>query len=122
MQVWLNLVLDLMVAGLALTITSIAVSGRTPLSTSAVGLALVNITTLGETLKNLVVSYTALETSLGAIARLESFSRTTPRETTPPPPPPHRQQAGPAPALRQESSSTPSRRHTQRPAHRCCTK
>lgn len=89
-QVWLNLVLDLMVAGLALTITSIAVSGRTPLSTSAVGLALVNITTLGETLKNLVVSYTALETSLGAIARLESFSRTTPREddsssTTPPP-------------------------------------
>ncbi|KAI5839654.1 P-loop containing nucleoside triphosphate hydrolase protein, partial [Morchella snyderi] len=99
-QVWLNLVLDLLVAGLALTIIAIAVGRRGLLSTSAVGLALVNITTLGETLKSLVVSYTALETSLGAIARLESFSRTTPQEDDnpapssssdpkPPPPPTH---------------------------------
>lgn len=81
-QVWLTLVLDLVVAALAVIIIGIAVGRAGMLSTGAVGLALVNITTLGETLKNLVISWTGLETSMGAIARLETFKRETPNETT----------------------------------------
>ena len=79
-QRWLILVLDLTVAGLALVVMGIAVGMRERARQTSIGVALVNITTLGETLRNLIISWTALETSIAAISRLHTFSRDTPCE------------------------------------------
>ncbi len=46
----------------------------------AIGVALTNATSLGETLTNLIVSWTSLETALGAVARIALFKRDTPLE------------------------------------------
>jgi len=79
-QRWLQLVLNLVVTGLSVTVTGIAVARRGSTSVSAIGLALLNMTTLGETMTLLITSWTSLETSLGAIARIEAFEEDTPIE------------------------------------------
>lgn len=79
-QRWLQLVLNLTVAGLAVVIAGISVGLKDKIAAGAVGVAFLNATTLGETLTNFIVSWTSLETSLGAIARIASFERDTPRE------------------------------------------
>lgn len=79
-QRWLILVLDLIVAALAVTVMGVAVAMRNKAGTTSVGVALVNITTLGETLRNLIISWTSLETSLAAVSRLQTFSKNTPCE------------------------------------------
>lgn len=48
--------------------------------TGSVGAGLVTLITLGTTLTSIVVAYTGLETSLGAISRLKSFGEETERE------------------------------------------
>lgn len=72
-QTWLQMVLDLFVV-------SFAVGARRKANASVLGLALLNIFSLGDTLKNLMTALTSLETSMGAIARIESFTKTTPLE------------------------------------------
>lgn len=79
-QRWLQLVLNLIVAGLAVVIAAISVALRDKVAAGAVGVAFVNATTLGETLTNFIVSWTSLETSLGAIARIRQFETDTPGE------------------------------------------
>ncbi|KAI6361085.1 hypothetical protein MCOR25_006549 [Pyricularia grisea] len=79
-QRWLQLVLNLVVAGLAIAIAGVAIGLREQVAAAAVGVALLNTTTLGETLTNFIVSWTSLETSLGAIARVCAFEQDTPRE------------------------------------------
>jgi ABC-type multidrug transport system fused ATPase/permease subunit len=79
-QRWLQLVLGLVVAGLVLIVTGVAVRlnmepGRA--AVGAIGVALTNATSVGETLTNFIVSWTSLETALGAIARIASFKRDT---------------------------------------------
>jgi ABC-type multidrug transport system fused ATPase/permease subunit len=79
-QRWLQLVLGLVVAGLVLIVTGVAVRlnmepGRVALG--AIGVALTNATSVGETLTNFIVSWTSLETALGAVARIVSFKRDT---------------------------------------------
>jgi ATP-binding cassette subfamily C (CFTR/MRP) protein 1 len=79
-QTWLRLVLDFTVAGLAVTVVGVAVATRYSTSASAIGVAFLNMVTLGENITRLITSWTSLETSLGAIARIEAFEKDTPIE------------------------------------------
>lgn len=79
-QTWLRLVLYLVVAGMAVTITGIAVATRHTTAASGIGLAFLNFVGFGDFLTHLIISWTSLETSLGAIARIQAFDKGTPRE------------------------------------------
>lgn len=78
-QRWLNLVLDLLVAGVATLIVAIATSLQDS-SAGALGVSLLNILTFSQDLTYLIRSWTDLETSLGAVTRIRSFERDTPCE------------------------------------------
>ncbi|KPM39265.1 ABC transporter C family member 3 [Neonectria ditissima] len=80
-QRWLQLVLRLIVAALAVIIVSLATQLRT--DSGFTGATLVTLMGFGEMLSTLVQSYTALETSIGAVARLKTFSTTTESEAGP---------------------------------------
>ncbi|KFY33447.1 hypothetical protein V494_07619 [Pseudogymnoascus sp. VKM F-4513 (FW-928)] len=74
-QQWLNLVLDLVVMVMAAILTTLAV--RLPSTNSGfTGASLVTLMSFGENLSGFVIFYTRLETSIGAIARLKTFSET----------------------------------------------
>lgn len=82
-QRWLVLVLDLVVAGLAVVIVGMAVGLRSRVNPGFLGLALVNMMSLSHALTALVQHWTNLETSLGAIARIKDFAENTPVEGSP---------------------------------------
>lgn len=82
-QRWLNLVLDLTVAALAVLLVAIATQDRSATSGGAIGLALNNVLGFNLSLAGLVTAWTSLETSLGAIARLKNFERDTMTEDQP---------------------------------------
>lgn len=80
-QRWLNLVLDLIVAALAVLLLALATQ-LTSLSASsissataaaALGLAMINMLGFGQSLSQFIFYYTELETSLGAIARIREY-------------------------------------------------
>ncbi|KAK6207066.1 hypothetical protein LQW54_007494 [Pestalotiopsis sp. IQ-011] len=79
-QRWLALVLGLTVAGLAILLTTLGVTLRIRLDAGLLGVALVNMMNLGQSLNALITSWTLLETSLGAISRVKTFSEDTPSE------------------------------------------
>ncbi|KAI1128647.1 P-loop containing nucleoside triphosphate hydrolase protein [Nemania abortiva] len=81
-QRWLVLVLDLVVAGLAVLLVGLAVALRSRINPGLLGIALVQLTSLSHALTALVQFWTLLETSLGAISRIKDFSETTPREAS----------------------------------------
>lgn len=58
----------------------IATALRSRLDAGFLGLALVSIMDLSHALKNLIQAWTALETSMGAIARIKHFVEKTPCE------------------------------------------
>ena len=82
-QRWLSLILDLLVAGLAVVLMVLVVKLRTDISPGYVGLALLNVMNFNELLAQIIKNWTLLETSFGAIARLKSFSATTANENLP---------------------------------------
>lgn len=82
-QRWLNLVLDLMVTALAVIVVALAVQLRSTTSAGLIGIALNNMLGFNKSLSSLVTSWTSLETSLGAIARVKTFAETTPSENLP---------------------------------------
>lgn len=71
-QHWLELVLHLVVMGLALILVGLAVTARS--SAGFTGASLVTIMLFSENLMVLVQFWTMFETSIGAIARLRAFS------------------------------------------------
>lgn len=71
-QSWLNLVLDLVVMVMATVLTTLAV--RLHSNSGFAGASLVSLMSFGENLSGIVIFYTQLETSIGAIARLKTFS------------------------------------------------
>lgn len=73
-QRWLNLVLDLLVGALAVIIVGLIVPLRHTLNPGYIGVALSNLITLGGTLRDLIVWWTMLETSIGAATRIKAFS------------------------------------------------
>lgn len=75
--------LDLIVLTLAVIVVTMAVTLRGATSGGLLGVALINILSLNQALSILVTSWTSLETSLGAIARIKTFSEITPNENGP---------------------------------------
>lgn len=71
-QQWLNLVLDLVVMVMAAVLTTLAV--RLHSNAGFAGASLVSLMSFGENLSGIVIFYTKLETSIGAIARLKAFN------------------------------------------------
>ncbi|KAM4056705.1 ABC transporter [Hirsutella rhossiliensis] len=78
-QRWLQLVLELLIAATAVILIAVAVKLQ---STSAgfIGVALVNLMSISQELKMIVIHWTNLETSLSALARTKSFEEKTPSE------------------------------------------
>jgi ABC-type multidrug transport system fused ATPase/permease subunit len=70
-QQWLNLVLDVVVMIMAVLLTTLAV--RLHSNAGFAGASMVSLMSFGENLSGIVISYTKLETSLGAISRLKTF-------------------------------------------------
>ncbi|KAI1842151.1 hypothetical protein JX266_011684 [Neoarthrinium moseri] len=78
LQRWLNVVLDLLAAGVATTAIAIAVAFREHVSGAQIGIALNIMLVTNTTLLKLVENWTTFEVSLGAIARLKALEKTTP--------------------------------------------
>lgn len=77
-QQWLMLTMNVLVSVLAVIFVALATRLRS--NAGNVGAGLVTLITLGSTLTTIVVAYTGLETSLGAISRLKSFGEETEQE------------------------------------------
>jgi len=71
-QQWLTTTLILLVGLIAVIVTVLATQLHT--STGFTGASLVTLMTFARTISNLMQSYTLLETSIGAISRLRTFS------------------------------------------------
>ena len=82
-QRWLALVIDLLVAALAFILVALTVTFRHRADAGFVGVALINIMSFNITLSVLIQHYTAVETSLGAISRIQSFVTSTASENLP---------------------------------------
>jgi ATP-binding cassette, subfamily C (CFTR/MRP), member 1 len=79
-QRWLQVALDLFVAGMALVLVSMALRISGSSTQASIGLAMVNLISFNLTLSLVLEQWTRLETSLGAIARLKWFTANTPNE------------------------------------------
>ncbi|KAL2067058.1 hypothetical protein VTL71DRAFT_1482 [Oculimacula yallundae] len=82
-QRWLALALDLLVMVLAVILMSLVVKLRSEISAGFVGLALLNVMSFNENLAQIIKTWTNLETCLGAISRLISFTGHTASENLP---------------------------------------
>lgn len=78
-QNWLNLVLDLVTAGLAVAVMAVGVATRASAG-SSLGLALFAASSFGGSAKNVVQHWTQLEISMGAIERVRAFTIETASE------------------------------------------
>jgi ATP-binding cassette subfamily C (CFTR/MRP) protein 1 len=79
-QRWLTVVLDLLAAAIAIFLVGLAVGFSNTATQGSIGLAMLNMMSFNESLSMLINSWTGLETSLGAIARLKSFLAETKAE------------------------------------------
>lgn len=70
-QQWLNLVLDIVVTILAVLVTTLAV--RLHSNAGFAGASIVSLMSFADDLSGIVIFYTRLETSLGAVTRLKGF-------------------------------------------------
>ncbi|KAL2845281.1 P-loop containing nucleoside triphosphate hydrolase protein [Aspergillus pseudoustus] len=77
-QEWLSLVLNLVVMVIAAVLTALAVGMQS--SSAFAGASLYSLMSLGANLSGIVIYYTRLETSIGAIARLKAFNETVTSE------------------------------------------
>lgn len=80
LQRWLTLVLDLIIAGLATLLVGLSLVLKSKIKPSLMGVALSSVVGFGQTLTALLLAWTQLETSLGAITRIGDFESLTPRE------------------------------------------
>lgn len=83
LQRWLNVVLNLLIAAIAVGTIALAVLYRDSTTGGQVGMALNVILVTNTTLLSLVGAWTDLEISLGAVARLKEAETETPREDQP---------------------------------------
>ncbi|KAJ5957023.1 hypothetical protein N7501_011302 [Penicillium viridicatum] len=72
-QRWLNVVLDIFVACIAIVLVGFALGFSNTASQGSIGLAMLNVMEFNQSLSMLINSWTGLETSLGAIARVKDF-------------------------------------------------
>lgn len=74
LQRWLNVVMDLMVLGVAMFVISFAI-WRKDTTSGQIGLALNVVLQANLFLLRLVEAWTTIETSLGAVSRLRAFEK-----------------------------------------------
>ncbi|KXH61282.1 ABC transporter [Colletotrichum salicis] len=79
-QQWLALILDLVVGALALIIVAMAISITDRFSPGAIGVSMVLVLGFNNSLATTIKNWTALETSIGAVARIREFAQTTSSE------------------------------------------
>lgn len=82
-QQWLGLVLGLISACVAFTLVSIVVWAKHGTSGSAVGLSFLSVMNFQRLVTYLLEAWIGSETSVAALARLESFKKDTPQERGP---------------------------------------
>ncbi|KAK5991347.1 ABC transporter FGM5 [Cladobotryum mycophilum] len=80
-QRWLAFVLGMVVAVIALLVVTLSTQLRS--NTGFTGASMVSLMSFGKTLSSLIQMYTLLETSIGAVNRLKSFSENTESEDKP---------------------------------------
>ncbi|CAJ2506119.1 Uu.00g002490.m01.CDS01 [Anthostomella pinea] len=73
-QRWLTLVLDLIVAAVATILIILVVALKGKLSAGYVGVALLNVILFSQTIKLLITFWTQLETHIGSVARIKTFT------------------------------------------------
>jgi ATP-binding cassette subfamily C (CFTR/MRP) protein 1 len=76
-QRWLILILGFMTAASAILLVSFAITLPKMSSSGSVGVGLIAVLGFGDSLNLLILSWTSLETSLGAIMRTKTFCATT---------------------------------------------
>jgi ABC-type multidrug transport system fused ATPase/permease subunit len=89
-QRWLNVVLDLLTAAIAVVVVALAMGLRETSSAGSIGVALINVLAFNQNINVLITAWTTMETSLGAIARIKNFEASTASED-------HAEQLGPKP-------------------------
>jgi ATP-binding cassette subfamily C (CFTR/MRP) protein 1 len=82
-QRWLNMILDLIVGGMAILLVTIAIKTKGTVDPGMTGLALTNLVGFSQMLKQLITNWTLLETSMGALARIRSFTASIETENLP---------------------------------------
>ncbi|KAF4637009.1 hypothetical protein G7Y89_g1078 [Cudoniella acicularis] len=82
-QRWLTFALDILTAFLALLVVIFAITVRDSTSGGKVGVALINIVSANQALTMLIICWTGLETSIGAVSRIRDYSEQTPSELRP---------------------------------------
>lgn len=80
-QRWLAFVLGMVVSVIAILVVTLATQLHS--NKGFTGASMVSIMSVGKTLANLIQMYTKLETSIGAVRRLKTFSETTAPESLP---------------------------------------
>jgi ABC-type multidrug transport system fused ATPase/permease subunit len=90
-QEWLACILDLVVAVMAVILVSITTFFSTKFTPAEIGVGLNLVLTFNSALAQAITSWTQLETSMGAVDRVQQFRDTTPSEHRPwgRPAPPH---------------------------------
>lgn len=79
-QQWLTLVLDLVVGSLAVILVSIVTSLKERFGAAEVGLALYLLLSFNQSLAHAIRMWTMMETSIGAVTRVQRFVKDTPKE------------------------------------------
>ncbi|KAF7919657.1 hypothetical protein EAE99_008509 [Botrytis elliptica] len=77
-QQWLTVVLNLVTTAIVIILVGVATVTRS--QHSYIGLALVNLMSFNNILKSIVILWTTLETSIGSVSRIKTFSETTESE------------------------------------------
>lgn len=80
LQQWLAFVLDLLVALMAVVIVVITTCLHGKFSPGEIGVALNLVLTFNDALAQAITSWTQVETSIGAVTRVQHFRSTTPTE------------------------------------------
>ena len=83
-QRWLMLVLDLVTMCLAVLAVGVAVGLRKSISAGGIGVSLTQIISFTGFVKQFITTQTTLETTLGAISRIKTFTEETENENLPP--------------------------------------
>lgn len=82
-QRWLGLVLDLLVAGIAILLAILIVCVKNSSSFGFLGVALTSLVGFGTSLNALIANWTNLETAIQAVSRIKTFSEETISEDLP---------------------------------------
>lgn len=79
-QRWLNFTLSVIVGVIAVCLVGIATQVQNATTANAIGVALNNAITFSNALAQVIFAWTSLETSIGAITRIKSFTEDVPAE------------------------------------------